>query len=213
MRYLSEVVDEIAQELKLTSTSIERRVLTVAKTVLNRIGLQFTTNLARREFSIKKDQFGMGRFKLMDEMLLPVIDVMIEGKESSQFTFSQRYCNAPIFNITSSEIIFPNNSEGKAVVVYNSLYLSEEGELMIGDLEYNAIFQLGMYELLKKSVTDPRRSNIILYRQDADAAINEARASYNKFTKNKIHGFSDYINGRSKEYDVSCIPIRECLNC
>lgn len=215
MRTIDDVADAIASELGTNSSDVIMRVLDCAKDVMRTIGVNFCCDVVKEEFSIKEGRDGMGRIRIPEKMLFPIIDIEIDGSETYQHTSSQKGIEKNSFYTTSREIVFPNIQNGKCDITYHAFYTDQDGSLLVGDIEYNAIFQHSMYELTKKQVSDRLKSNISLYRADAALAINDARGQYNAMNKTRTNYYLRGIHGAEKKGIRTVINIadRICKNC
>ena len=188
MRTIDDLAEQVAYDSGRDPGTIRRKVLDVAKSTLCDIGKKFCCQVLTEKFDIKSDRNGYGKIRVPEKMFLPLVNVKVEGYSRSllEGTPSVKSQKIDYFYTTSQEIVFPNISNGVAFIEFYTFYTNEEGDMLIGDIEYNAVFQSCMYEVLKSSVNNPRNDKAMLYRQDAMDAKSKATAEYNQFGINKI---------------------------
>ena len=191
------------------------KVLFVAKDVMRQIGKEFTCQVLTEPFKIKPGPDGRGRIRIPENMMSPIIDLTVGEKASYQHKGGQLIKEENAFYVTSQEIIFDFIKEGECDITYHSFYVDEEGALIIGDIEQNAIYQSVMAEILKKSVVNPLKDKVLLFREDARVAILTARGQYNEMNKLRQRSYLRNRDGgvREKTYEYIKVINRTCKGC
>ena len=209
------LAEEIAGELGVASSDVLKKVLDVSKKVMRDIGKEFCCQILTESFKIKKDKDGFGKIRIPENMLLPLVDLTIDQKVSYQHSHGQFIGQQNSFHVTSQEIIFDYIESGEAEITYYSHYVDEEGALMVGDIEREAVYQSVMAEILKGKVINPLKDKVLLYREDARNAINMARGEYNSLNKLRTRSYLRVRDGQRKSNITEWIKVenRYCKNC
>lgn len=216
METVESLTAQIAGELGLRATDIERKVLECAKHIMREIGKQFCCEICVNRFKIKQSQDGRGKVRIPAKMIVPLIDVKMDYSQTYQLSANQKINELGAFHVTSQEIVFDNTQEGECEVTYYAFYVNKDGNLLIGDTERNAIYQYTMYELLKKDVTNPLKDKILLFQRDYTNAVNMARGQYNRTNTARQRTLSAMRTGLNKVaplFEYINILDAPCSNC